>query len=100
MRQIDSTRRSIRSLTATLFLLASTGCVLAVPKPAVVGSPPKGLGAKEVEFPSPSGSVIHAWLAPGRPGIGAVLLLHGVGANRTSMMGRASFLHALGFTVM
>jgi uncharacterized protein len=46
------------------------------------------------------GSRIHAWLARGRPGNGAVLLLHGVGANRQSMLGRAQFLHDAGFTVL
>jgi esterase/lipase len=44
--------------------------------------------------------MIHAWLAPGRPGAGAVLLLHGMGGNRTDMLGRARFLHSAGFTVL
>lgn len=51
-------------------------------------------------FASASGSLIHAWLSRGRPGGGAVLLLHGVGANRESMLGRAQFLHDQGFTVL
>jgi alpha-beta hydrolase superfamily lysophospholipase len=53
-----------------------------------------------VDFSSQSGSVIRAWLAPGRPGAGAVLLLHGMGGNRASMLNRASFLHRAGFTVL
>ncbi len=44
--------------------------------------------------------MIHAWLARGQRDSGAVLLLHGVGSNRTSMLSRAQFLHALGFTVL
>jgi len=53
-----------------------------------------------VVFASASGSLIHAWLSRGRPGAGAVLLLHGVGANREAMLGRAEFLHDEGFTVL
>ena len=65
-----------------------------------VGSPPGGLGASEVTFPSESGSTIHAWYSVGTPGKGAVLLLHGVGADRSAMLGRALFLHALGYSLL
>ena len=51
-------------------------------------------------FASGSGSAIRGWLIRGRAGGGAVLLLHGVGANRTSMVGRALFLHAAGYTIL
>jgi esterase/lipase len=44
--------------------------------------------------------MIHGWLAMGRPGAGAVLLLHGMGGNRTAMLSRARFLHREGFTVL
>ena len=59
-----------------------------------------GLEARTVHFPSRSGSVIRAWFAPGRPGAGAVLLLHGMGSNRSSMLTRASFLHRAGFAIL
>lgn len=78
----------------------ASGCVLAAPSPARVAPAPPGLGVRDVAFPSRSGSRIHAWLIPGRIGGGAVLLLHGVGANRTAMLGRAEFLHRSGFTVL
>jgi pimeloyl-ACP methyl ester carboxylesterase len=74
--------------------------MLARATPGVVGSAPPALGAQNVTFASTSGSNIHAWFAPGRVGGGAVLLLHGVGSNRTSMLGRARFLHRAGFTVL
>ncbi len=61
---------------------------------------PPALAAEDVSFPSGSGSYIHAWFARGRAGGGAVLLLHGVGSNRTSMEARAEFLHRQGFTVL
>jgi uncharacterized protein len=90
--------------TAALFcvvaLTATTSCMLASATPGHVGSAPDFLGAQTVTFASESGSNIHGWYAPGRVGGGAVLLLHGVGANRTSMLGRARFLHDAGFTVL
>jgi pimeloyl-ACP methyl ester carboxylesterase len=81
--------------------LFSLGYVLlAGPSRAAIEAPPAVLKAENVSFPSTSGSEIHAWLSRGKPGAGAVLLLHGVSANRTSMLGRAIFLHELGFTVL
>lgn len=79
---------------------SADGCALAAAAPANIAPPPPQLGAESVAFPSRSGSLIHAWLIPGRPGGGSVLLLHGVGANRTVMLGRAEFLHREGFTVL
>lgn len=63
-------------------------------------SGPGPLPVADVRFPSASGSTIHGWLAAGRPGRGAVLLLHGLGASRVAMLGRAEFLHSAGFTVL
>jgi pimeloyl-ACP methyl ester carboxylesterase len=80
--------------------LVSSSCVIAHPARAVVGSAPTALGARTVAYTSESGRPIHAWFARGRPGEGAVLLLHGVGENRRAMLGRAQFLHDEGFTVL
>lgn len=81
--------------------LLSSGCVLVSgPSRATLGAPPPALNARNVLFPSASGSQIHAWFARGTVGAGAVLLLHGVGSNRTSMTSRAIFLHEMGFTVL
>lgn len=66
----------------------------------VVSPPPAGLDAKNVSFVSGSGNTIYAWLIRGRAGAGAVLLLHGVGSDRGSMVGRARFLHDDGFAVL
>jgi fermentation-respiration switch protein FrsA (DUF1100 family) len=93
-------RRCVRAFAAAMFLLGTGACVLARPARSVVGRAPAALGARNVTFRSASGSVIHAWLAAGRPGSGAVLLLHGMGENRTAMLGRARFLHRAGFTVL
>ena len=76
-------------------------CVLfARPARSIVGNAPARLGAQTVAFPSRSGSVIRAWFSPGRRGAGAVLLLHGMGGNRASMLARARFLHQAGFTIL
>jgi fermentation-respiration switch protein FrsA (DUF1100 family) len=99
-------RPCVRPLVAAVFATALTaltavnGCMLASPNRARVGSAPPDLQAQSVDFHSASGSDIHAWFVRGQPRAGAVLLLHGVGANRTAMLGRARFLHSLGFTVL
>lgn len=66
----------------------------------MIGPAPQGLGAVDVAFTSGSGSRLRGWFVPGRPGVGAVLLLHGVHANRLAMLPRARFLHALGYSVL
>ena len=76
------------------------GGVLIEPAMHPVAPAPPALGASDVTFPSESGSTIHAWYSRGTPGKGAVLLLHGVGADRSAMLGRALFLHALGYSVL
>src|SRR6058998_534408 len=88
----------------TLGILAGvalqSSCVLARPMRAEIGLPSDMDDMSEVSFPSASGSTLRAWFVPGRAGLGAVLLLHGVGSNRTSMLGRVRFLHARGYAVL
>lgn len=95
-----SAQRLVRILASAMFLSGASGCVLARPARSIVGSAPVTLGARTVVFPSRSGSEIRAWLAPGKRGAGAVLLLHGMGGNRASMLARAAFLHQAGFTIL
>jgi fermentation-respiration switch protein FrsA (DUF1100 family) len=92
--------RRTRAAALACALASMAGCVLAGASPASIAPPPAQLGAQDVEFQSGSGSMIHAWLSRGRAGAGAVLLLHGVGSNRSSMLSRAQFLHRAGFTVL
>ena len=100
MRVQRAARRSVLRLLGVMFPCLAAGCVLAHPAPRAAGSAPANLSARTVQFASQSGSTIHAWLMPGREGAGAVLLLHGMGGNRRSMLGRALFLHAAGFTIL
>jgi pimeloyl-ACP methyl ester carboxylesterase len=97
---MNPNRRSGSRAALAACVAALTGCALAGPSHSVVDSPPPALHAQGVTFPSPSGNVIHAWFIAGRSRSGAVLLLHGMGSNRTSMLGRAEFLHRQGFAVL
>ena len=96
--------RNAGKAIVALGLLASVasqwGCVLARPVHANIDLPLDAGDMSEVSFPSSSGSTLRAWYVPGRAGFGAVLLLHGVGSNRTSMLARVRFLHARGFAVL
>jgi fermentation-respiration switch protein FrsA (DUF1100 family) len=92
--------RSAIGPSLAIALAMGSGCMLAGPSRSVVAAPPTPLAAENVVFRSGSGSLIHAWLVRGRAGGGAVLLLHGVGENRSIMLGRAQFLHDDGFTVL
>ena len=97
-RRVDGRRIAM----ATLFIALSTGvsCMFTRPASARVGVAPAALDAESVVFPSESGTLLHAWFAPGRSGEGAVLLLHGVGADRRVMLDRARFLRASGYAVL
>jgi fermentation-respiration switch protein FrsA (DUF1100 family) len=76
------------------------GGMLVQPALRPVAPPPLQLAASGVTFPSQSGATIYAWYSRGARGRGAVLLFHGVGADRSAMLGRALFLHALGYSVL
>lgn len=89
-----------RTIVVIAAATLQTSCVLARPSHANVTLPADVGGVTEVAFPSQSGSTLRAWYAPGRAGFGAVVLLHGVGSNRTSMLGRLRFLHARGYAVL
>jgi fermentation-respiration switch protein FrsA (DUF1100 family) len=76
------------------------GSIASAPAQQHVGPPPSDLPIKPVTFAGASGNRLSGWLVRGRPRIGAVLLLHGVRANRLQMLARARFLHGQGFTVL
>ncbi|HSK75628.1 MAG TPA: alpha/beta fold hydrolase [Thermoanaerobaculia bacterium] len=76
------------------------GGKLAEPIPRTIGPPPSDLPAKTVHIPSPSGSKLVGWWIEGAPGRGAVILMHGVRADRTSMVDRARFFHRAGRSVL
>jgi len=77
-----------------------SACVMTRPARTPPLAPPSDLAVRPVSFASGSGATIRGWYLPGVRGGGAVLLLHGVGSNRSSMVGRARFLHRQGYSVL
>ncbi len=84
-------------LAAVLVLIA--GATLSGSARRVVGQPPAVLGAVPIRLPVTAADSVAGWFARGA-GRGAVLLLHGVRADRTQMLGRARFLRDAGYSVL
>lgn len=80
-------------------VLAAVGLLLSAPRPSAVGPPPPG--AEAVSFTSGPDVTLRGWWLP-TPGEAraAVVLLHGLGANRTQMARRAAVLHRQGYAVL
>ena len=76
------------------------GGILSAPARQAVGEAPPDLAAEAVQFQSSSGATIKGWFIRGKKGAGAVILMHGVRANRVSMLDRARFLSRAGFSVL
>jgi pimeloyl-ACP methyl ester carboxylesterase len=96
-------RRIIAIVVAVLAVPASVlvaGEVLGHSAHKLVGQPPSDLHAASVELHSAAGQTVSGWMVRGTPGAGAVLLLHGVRADRRDMVGRAQFLKRLGYSVL
>ena len=87
-------------ITIGIGMLGFVGRLLVLPTHQELGSLPAGLSATAVTFASASGNRIRGWFIPGLPHHGAVLLLHGVHANRLAMLPRARWLHDLGYSVL
>jgi fermentation-respiration switch protein FrsA (DUF1100 family) len=76
------------------------GSILSAPARQAVGNLPSDLAGTPVQFPSASGATIHGWFIPGKKGAGAIILMHGVRANRLSMLDRARFLAQADYSVL
>jgi len=76
------------------------GDFLTKPARASTGVPDPALHARSLTFDSVSGVKLSAWFVPGSSGAGAILLLHAVRSNKRTMLPRAQFLSALGFSVL
>lgn len=84
---------------STLALLG-VGEVLSRPATRSIGSPPTDFAADTVRIPLAGEQFVVGWFARGSVGSGAVLLLHGVRADRTQMLARARSLSRLGYSVL
>jgi uncharacterized protein len=87
-------------LVALIAGAAVTGDVLTRPAQHSVGPSPASLPAESLTLQTRAGETVASWLIRGKPGCGAVLLVHGVRADRRDMIGRALYLHTLGYTVL
>jgi len=94
----------IAAIASLLLLAALVWFALPVlvmgPAHAHVGNAPADLRAENVAFASDPEMVIRGWFIKGKPHGGAVLLLHGIHANRLMEIGRARFLHQAGYAVL
>jgi alpha-beta hydrolase superfamily lysophospholipase len=66
------------------------------PRQYAIGPPPADLNAQTVTFANTSGTLLKGWLLPAA-GSAGVVLLHGRGGDRRSMLSRARFLQQAGF---
>lgn len=103
VRRIPSGLRWLLVATAGLVAVAgvswAAGSWIAQPQRHSVGPVPDGWNAQSVEIGSQEG-LVRGWYADGKPGSGAVLLLHGVRADRRAMVPRARALHERGYAVL
>lgn len=81
-------------------IVAFAGWQLARPARTWIGPPPPDFPAETPTIHAATGARLAGWFLPGRPGGGAVLLLHGVRGNRLHMLGRARLLAGEGFSVL
>ncbi|MCB1095941.1 MAG: alpha/beta hydrolase [Verrucomicrobiae bacterium] len=91
---------AIASILIGLGFSLYAGHQLVAPALRTIGEPPENLEAKTVHFTSESGSTIAGWLTEQPNAVGSVLLLHAVRADRRSMVGRARFLGAAGYSTL
>jgi len=93
----------IAAIVAVLGFLAAlllVGEVLSHSAHRVIGPAPSNLHAMPVNIHTVAGQPVSGWMIRGTPGAGAVLLLHGVRADRREMLGRARFLAGLGYSLL
>lgn len=83
------------ALGVVVFSLAA-GEWLTRPARDSIGPPPPDLRAEALRLPYGDSQQVSGWFLPGRPGEGAVLLLHGVRGNRLQMLERARWLQREG----
>jgi uncharacterized protein len=97
----------LKGMAVFLFLLVLAGLgfsywlggQLVAPRPAQIGPAPNDLPVESVLILDQPGP-IHGWWISGDADKASVLLLHGIRANRTAMLGRARLLARHGYSVL
>jgi len=74
--------------------------LLTQPNRRAIGDPPADLHARTVSFLGASGASLRGWYVEGVHGRGAVVLMHGVHADRRAMIDRARLLAQAGYAVL
>lgn len=91
---------AVALLALGVLAVGGVGELLSRPMRPVLGPPPSELNAQAVRISYASEAQVSGWQIRGRPGAGAVLLLHGVRSDRRQMTRRAGFLQRLGYSVL
>ncbi len=91
---------AVSSLSLAVGILAVSIKLMSGPARAKLDASAVGVFVERHTIASTSGSALAAWLAPGKPGRGAVLVMHGVRANRQELVGRIKFLNEAGYSVL
>jgi fermentation-respiration switch protein FrsA (DUF1100 family) len=87
-------------LAAACAVVVLAGSVLIAPAPASIPDEALPLPHEAVAFRGSSGNV-QGWFVPATSAArGTIVLMHGVRANRLSMVGRAEMLHRAGYAVL
>ena len=97
------TRLITTAITAPLIfcvIIWFAGSVLSHSTNHKIGELPPDIKGVKVEFLSGSGSNIHGWFIEGNKGKGAIILRHGVRDSRLSLLDRARFLSAAGYSIL
>lgn len=87
-------------VVVALALAAGAGEVLSRSALRSIGAPPADLPAMSIVLRTAGHQPVAGWMVSGNPGDGVVVLLHGVRGDRREMIGRARFLHRLGYAVL
>ncbi|MET1077968.1 MAG: alpha/beta hydrolase [Pseudomonas sp.] len=98
VKALPSWRQAAAALLATVLcaslLLYWAGSRISAPRNHAIGAPPSDFPVQAVLFAD-----MHGWWVKARqPNGHCVLLMHGVGADRTSMLGRARWLETQGYS--
>ncbi|MBB3639142.1 alpha/beta hydrolase [Variovorax atrisoli] len=91
---------ALATLALGVLAVGGAGELLSRPVRPAVGLPPADLQAETVRIDYSGIEQVSGWQVRGRPGAGAILLLHGVRSDRRQMTQRARFLHRLGYSVL
>jgi hypothetical protein len=88
------------SIVLTLAFAVDVVWLQTAPARALVGAPPMGTRGEIVAINDAEGGHVAGWYFSGNRGRGAVLLLHGVRANRRSQLAKIQILQRAGYTVL